>query len=56
MWRTGREELTELIGEEAYEVLAAHCEQREKLAKVSPSGLPLLTIHPATAEARRRGI
>lgn len=56
LWRTGREELTELIGEEAYEVLAAHCEEREKLAKVSPSGFPLLSIHPATAEARRRGI
>ena len=56
LWRTGREELTELIGEEAYEVLAAHCEEREKLAQVSPSGFPLLSIHPATAEARRRGI
>ena len=56
LWRTGREELTELIGAEAYEVLAAHCAQREQMAKVSPSGFPLLSIHPATAEARRRGI
>lgn len=56
LWRTGREELTELIGAEAYEVVAAHCAEREKLARISPSGFPLLSIHPATAEARRRGL
>nr|WP_293790918.1 hypothetical protein [uncultured Corynebacterium sp.] len=56
LWRTGREELTELIGAEAYEVVAAHCAEREKLAQISPSGFPLLSIHPATAEARRRGL
>ncbi|WP_459611974.1 hypothetical protein [Corynebacterium urogenitale] len=56
MWRTHRDELVELIGEPAYEVLAEHCAEREEMAKVSPSGLPLLAIHPATAEARQRGI
>ncbi|WP_225723495.1 MULTISPECIES: hypothetical protein [Corynebacterium] len=54
LWRTHKEELEELIGAPAYEVLAQHCEQREKLAALSPSGLPLIAIHPATLEQRRR--
>ncbi|HIW95357.1 MAG TPA: hypothetical protein H9867_02540 [Candidatus Corynebacterium gallistercoris] len=53
LWRTHEEELTELIGPAAYEVVAEHCRAREELAKVSPSGFPLLAIHPATAAARR---
>lgn len=53
LWRTHKEELVELIGAGAYEVLAKHCEAREELA---PSGLPFLAIHPATTEARRRGL
>lgn len=54
IWRTHKEELVELIGEAAYSVVADHCQQREDLAKISPSGLPLLSIHPATAAARQR--
>lgn len=56
LWRTQEEELTELVGSDAYRVIAEHCEQREKMAAVSPSGFPLLSIHPATAQARERGI
>lgn len=62
LWRTHEEELVALIGREAYDVVAEHCEQREDMAraaekaKLAPSGYPLLAIHPATAEARRRGI
>ncbi|WP_246394764.1 hypothetical protein [Corynebacterium anserum] len=56
IWRTHKDELVELIGPQAYEVLAQHCAEREKLAAVAPSGFPLLAIHPATAEARKRGI
>ncbi|MGV0407900.1 hypothetical protein ACUY3S_00040 [Corynebacterium resistens] len=54
IWATHRDELVELIGEASYDVLAEHCRQREALAKVSPSGYPLLAIHPATAAAGRR--
>ncbi len=53
IWATHRDELVELIGEASYEVLAEHCRQREAMAKVSPSGFPLLAIHPATAAAKR---
>ncbi|MBF4552783.1 hypothetical protein [Corynebacterium suicordis] len=56
LWRTHEEELTELIGSEAYAVVAEHCEAREQLAAVAPSGFPLLSIHPATAQAREMGI
>lgn len=52
LWSTSADELRELIGEAAYEVVAEHCRQREQLAKVAPSGFPLLSIHPATAAAR----
>jgi hypothetical protein len=51
LWSTNAEELRELIGDAAYEVVAEHCRQRESLAKVAPSGFPLLAIHPATAAA-----
>ncbi|WP_311488330.1 hypothetical protein [uncultured Corynebacterium sp.] len=65
MWRTHKDELVELIGEESYEVLAEHCEalearaaatgeQNEAGAPLAPSGFPLLTIHPATRAARER--
>lgn len=51
IWATHRDELIELIGEASYEVLAEHCRQREAMAKLAPSGFPLLSIHPATAAA-----
>jgi hypothetical protein len=51
LWSTHAEELRELIGAEAYEVVAKHCRQREEMARYSPSGFPLLSIHPATAAA-----
>ena len=57
LWRTHEEELVELIGREAYEVLVEHCEQREELVQVSPvspSGFPLLSIHPATKAAAEK--
>ncbi|WJY73647.1 hypothetical protein [Corynebacterium auriscanis] len=54
IWSTHRDELIELIGESSYEVLADHCRQREAMARVSPSGFPLLAIHPATAVAAGR--
>ncbi|WP_297005702.1 hypothetical protein [uncultured Corynebacterium sp.] len=63
LWESCAEELTELLGAEAYALLAEHCRAREELVGslprpltdgVSPSGLPLLSIHPATVEARRR--
>ncbi|MGO1948205.1 MAG: hypothetical protein ACTH1D_01150 [Mycobacteriaceae bacterium] len=53
LWSTHADELRELIGPEAYDVVAEHCRQRENLAKVAPSGFPLLAIHPATAAASR---
>ena len=60
LWRSCTEELTALIGEEAYEVVAEHCRQREDMAAaaqdagLAPSGFPLLSIHPATAVAAAR--
>ena len=56
LWRTHEEELTELIGAEAYAVVAEHCRQREEAAGVgvAPSGFPLLSIHPATKVAVER--
>lgn len=58
LWESCAEELRELIGPEAYEVVAEHCRVRQSLisstaegAGLSPSGLPLLTIHPATVAA-----
>ncbi|HIW90044.1 MAG TPA: hypothetical protein H9870_00005, partial [Candidatus Corynebacterium avicola] len=55
LWSTSADELRELIGDAAYEVVAEHCRQREQLAKIAPSGFPLLAIHPATAAARKSG-
>ncbi|MDN6662618.1 MAG: hypothetical protein L0L26_12365, partial [Corynebacterium variabile] len=64
LWESCAEELTELIGAEAYALLAEHCRAREELVAslpqpltggISPSGLPLLSIHPATVAARQRG-
>lgn len=52
LWRTHKEELIALIGEGSYELLAQHCREREALAAQSPSGFPLLSIHPATKAAR----
>lgn len=51
LWRTHKEELVELIGAQAYEVVAAHCAERERL---SPSGFPLLSVHPATRAAHTK--
>ncbi|RRO82125.1 hypothetical protein [Corynebacterium bovis] len=64
LWRTHEEELRALLGDPGYGVVAEHCRRREDLAAqlaqvpggVAPSGLPLLAVHPATAEARRRGL
>lgn len=64
LWRTHAEELTELIGEAAYDVVVQHCEKREQMAAamasakpaIAPSGFPLLSIHPATAAAREREV
>lgn len=53
VWSTHAEELRELIGAAAYEVVAEHCRAREAMASVSPSGWPLLSIHPASAAAAR---
>lgn len=64
LWRTHKEELVELIGAEAYAVVAEHCQALEERAAASgqqnsagaplaPSGFPLIAIHPATAAARR---
>lgn len=58
LWESCADELRELIGGAAYDVLAEHCRARENLrsrmadAGISPSGLPLLSIHPATVAAR----
>lgn len=55
LWSTHAEELRELIGAEAYAVVADHCRRREQMARptaLAPSGFPLLSIHPATAAAR----
>ena len=67
LWESSAEELRELIGEDAYQVVAGHCRDREILAAqlaqvaqsgsfpgLAPAGRPLLTIHPATVEAQRR--
>lgn len=64
LWESCAVELRELIGDAAYDLLADHCRARGQLSEalvqtspgISPSGLPLLSIHPATAEARRRGL
>ena len=48
LWRTHEEELVELLGQEAYNVVAQHC---ARLESRSPSGFPLLSIHPATKAA-----
>ncbi len=46
VWQSYAPELTELIGAQAYEQLAAACRRR--------SGLGLIAIHPATARATER--
>jgi len=43
VWQSYAPELTELLGEAAYEELARHCRRRE--------GLGLIAVHPATARA-----
>jgi hypothetical protein len=50
VFRGLRAELVELIGEAAYDVLAVHCEQFLAARRSLP-----LTVHPATAQAGRRG-
>ena len=54
LWRTHKDELVELMGEPAYEAVAEHCREREQWARRSPSGFPLLAIHPATKIAAER--
>ena len=49
LWETHKEELTALLGEDAYAYVAQHCQRR---AATAPNGQPLLAIHPATAAAR----
>lgn len=56
LWQSCETELRELIGNAAYEILADYCRSREEALRLAPSGLPLLAIHPATAEARRQGL
>ncbi len=48
LWKSARDELIALMGAEGYAVLEQHCQARTAMA---PSGMPLLSIHPATAAA-----
>jgi hypothetical protein len=51
---TNRMELIAMMGEEAYEILARHCENRLELIKsFKRNSLPLLAIHPATVAAKK---
>ena len=34
LWRTHKDELTEMLGESAYEVIAEHCEALEERARI----------------------
>lgn len=54
LWRSSERELRELIGDDCFEVLAAHLRAREAAATgraFGPSGYPLLAVHPATRAA-----
>jgi hypothetical protein len=48
VFRSLRAELVELLGKDAYDVLAAHCEQLLAARRLLP-----LSVHPATAAARQ---
>lgn len=49
VWRTHRDELIAMVGEECYDVIAHHCEQLEERSRAL-SLTPILAVHPATAE------
>ena len=46
MWQSYAPELTELLGEAAYQELARLCKRRQ--------GLGLIAVHPATAVAEKK--
>lgn len=56
LWRTHSEELIALLGQRCYDIVAEHCRAREALAAISPSGFPLIAIHPATQLAHPDGV
>jgi len=46
-------ELIAMMGEEAYEILKEHCDNRMEILKsFKQRSLPLLAIHPATVAAK----
>ena len=54
VYLSSKEELIQMMGLAAYKVLADACERRMTLIKNTKSKyLPLFTIHPATAKAKR---
>src|SRR5699024_554058 len=51
MWRSHISELTALMGKKAYELLAAHCQQRAEIRGAAKAANIELPLHPASTKA-----